>query len=315
MKAGTLLILTFLLTGQAQQPTPLPSPGTERVDAQGISQVWVPAGTFIAGSTQEQVDEAYQTCLDIYPGMCLEHEYTAELFQHEITLTYGFWIDTYEVTNAAYNVFVEDGGYTQREHWSDDGWRWKGSRTGPYDPGCPRELLEPDMPRTCVTWYEADAYAHWRGGQLPTEAEWEYAARGVDGRVYPWGNEFDGTQLNYCDSDCPNVWRDLAFDDGYDRTAPVGSYPDSRSWVGAYDMAGNVWEWTADWYDALYHQSGETSDPTAPVNGIEKVLRGGSWNMPFIFSRTAYRDGVLPDSWSGIIGFRVVSREDSQTDN
>ena len=185
----------------------------------------------------------------------------------------------------------------------------EGQRTGPNDAECEPELLEPDMPRSCITWYEAEAYARWRGGALPTEAEWEYAARGVDGWLYPWGDTFDGTRLNYCDVSCPNAWRDETFDDGYTRTAPVGSYPNGTSWVGAYNMAGNVWEWTADWYDAGYHQSGDNIDPAAPAFGIEKVLRGGAWNMPAIFARTAYRDGVLPGSWSSIIGFRVVTHE------
>lgn len=281
----------------------------ERLDSHGISQVWVPPGTFIAGSTQQQADGAYQTCVENWPEMCLEHEYAAELYQHDVTLTYGFWIDQYEVTNAAYAVFVEDGGYQQREYWSEDGWRWKGNMTGPNDRDCPHDLLEPDMPRTCVTWYEADAYARWRGGSLPTEAEWEYAARGPDGRLYPWGDPFDGTKLNYCDALCQNRWRDLQFEDGASRTASVGSYMEGKSWVGAYDMAGNVWEWTANWFDPLYHQADTTTDPESPARGIEKVLRGGSWNMPYIFSRTAYRDGVLPDSWSGIIGFRVVTHD------
>ena len=305
------LIFTVLLTGLIVVPFAAPVfaqiAGVERLDPRGIPQVWVPAGTFVAGSTQEQADGAYQTCLDIWPGMCLAHEYAAELFQHQARLTYGFWIDQYEVTNAAFDEFVQAGGYQQREYWSHEGWLWKGSRIGPYDAGCEPEVLEPDMPRSCITWYEADAYARWRGGRLPNEAEWEYAARGTGWRLFPWGDTFDGTRLNYCDANCPNVWRDEQFDDGYVRTAPVGSYPAGQSWVGAYDMAGNVWEWMADWFSDRYHHSGDTVDPAGPSTGIEKVLRGGSWNMPHIFSRTAYRDGVLPDSWSSIIGFRVVS--------
>ncbi|MEO8606766.1 MAG: SUMF1/EgtB/PvdO family nonheme iron enzyme [Chloroflexota bacterium] len=142
----------------AQQPTPTAPAeriaGAKRVDEQGVPQVWIPSGTFIAGSTQEQVDLAYQTCLDIWPGMCLEQEYTAELNQHEMTLTYGFWMDQYEVTNTAFQEFVADGGYSQREYWSEDGWHWKGDKIGPNDAGCPREVLEPDMPRSCITWYE-----------------------------------------------------------------------------------------------------------------------------------------------------------------
>ena len=267
----------------------------------------MPPGSFLAGSTQAQADAAYQECLDIYPGMCLPQEYEGELFQREVTLTVGYWIDVTEVTNAAYADFVADGGYTTRAYWTDDGWRWKGPQTGPNDADCPRDLLAPDLPRTCVTWYEAAAYARWRGGSLPSEAEWEYAARGSDGRLYPWGDVFDGTLLNTCDAACLNVWHALAYDDGYARSAPVGSYPEGRSWVGAEDMAGNVWEWTAAWYAAAYHQSGVDVDPPDPAQGIEKVLRGGAWNMPALFARTAYRDGVLPDSWSGIIGFRVVS--------
>ena len=271
--------------------------------------MWVSPGTFLAGSTQAQADAAYRECLDIYPGMCLPQEYEGELFQREVTLTTGYWIDVTEVSNAAYADFVADGGYTTRAYWTDDGWRWKGTQTGPNDAGCPRDLLEPDLPRTCVTWYEAAAYARWRGGSLPSEAEWEYAARGSDGRLYPWGDAFDGTLLNTCDAACLNVWHALAYDDGYARSAPVGSYPAGQSWVGALDMAGNVWEWTAAWYAAAYHQTGVDVDPSDPARGIEKVLRGGAWNMPALFARTAYRDGVLPDSWSGIIGFRVVSRD------
>ena len=98
-----------------------------------------------------------------------------------------------------------------------------------------------------VSWYEAEAYANWRGGRLPTEAEWEYAARGPNSLIYPWGNEFDGTKLNFCDTECTYDWRDASVDDGYEKTAPVGSYESGKSWVVAYDLAGNIWEWVADW--------------------------------------------------------------------
>ncbi|MEL6405627.1 MAG: SUMF1/EgtB/PvdO family nonheme iron enzyme [Chloroflexota bacterium] len=308
----TSVILILFLNGgviQSSADETEREAGTIRVDEHGIEQVWVSAGSFLAGSTETQADDAYQTCLAIYPGMCLLHEYTSELYQREVTLTYGFWIDRYEVTNEAYDAFVRDGGYSNEDYWTEAGWRWKGNRTAPNDADCPNDLLEPDMPRTCITWYEADAYARWRGGRLPNEAEWERAARGEEGFLYPWGNDFDGTRLNYCDALCANVWRDDPFDDGFARLAPVGSYEDGQSWVGAYDMAGNVWEWTDDWFLDVYHQSESAIDPVAPERGIEKVLRGGSWNMPYIFSRTAYRDGVLPDSWSGIIGFRMVTLE------
>jgi formylglycine-generating enzyme required for sulfatase activity len=294
----------------ALQPSATP-PGAERIDAHGIRQVWVPAGCFLMGSTREQVKDAYDTCRRTWERMCLWQEYEAEIPQRQVCLTHGYWIDTYEVTVTAFQRFVAAQGYATRSYWSDAGWLWKGNYTGPNDRGCPTELLKPDYPRTCITWYEADAYARWRGGRLPSEAEWEYAARNTDGRLYPWGNDFDSARLNYCDNMCPNAWRDKHDTDGFARTAPVGSFESGQSWVGAYDMAGNVWEWTSEWYDAGYHLRDNAIDPLAPNKGIEKVLRGGSWNMPGLFSRTAYRDGVLPDSWSSIIGFRVISDVDA----
>lgn len=309
---SVVFLAVSLLSGVHLSPQTLslaqqPASGTQRIDSRGVAQLWVAPGAFVAGSTREQADRAYQECLSVWPGMCLRHEYTAEYFQREVTLTQGYWIDQYEVTNAAFQAFVNDGGYTQRELWSADGWRWKGRRTAPNDRGCPSELLLPTYPRACITWYEADAYTRWRNGALPTEAQWEYAARGTDGWIYPWGNAVNQTWFNACDTNCPNQWRDTTVDDRFARTAPVDSYPEGKSWVGAYNMAGNVWEWTSDWYVANYHQSGVNFDPVGAVKGIEKTLRGGSWNMPALFSRTAYRDGVLPDSWSSIIGLRVVS--------
>lgn len=289
-------------------PTPVvEQAGTVRYDHRNVPQVWVPTGTFLLGSSEEQAAAAYQACLKCWQELCLWAEFAGELPQREVSIPAGFWLDQFEVTVSDYAHFVTAGGYKTARYWSAAGWYWKGRRTGPTDQNCPADLLQPNFPRTCITWYEAEAYARWRGGRLPTEAEWEYAARGPFDFLYPWGNTFDGTHLNYCDQSCANAWRDTAFDDRYARVSPVGSYPLGVSWVGAFDLAGNVWEWTADAYDS--QQFAEGTDPAVPeiATQIERVLRGGAWNMPEMFARTAYRDGILPASWSGIIGFRVVT--------
>ena len=151
----------------------------------------------------------------------------------------------------------------------------------------PESTAEDDHPVVQVSWFDAEAYCAWAGGSLPTEAQWEKAARGTDGRTYPWGSVFDGTWLNYCDASCEGG--DTAFDDGYRFTAPVGSYPAGASPYGALDMAGNVWEWTADWYDDGYYAVSPASNPTGPDSGQYRVLRGGSWNHDRSGMRTAFR--------------------------
>jgi formylglycine-generating enzyme required for sulfatase activity len=142
------------------------------------------------------------------------------------------------------------------------------------------------------------------GGRLPTEAEWEYAARGQEGTLYPWGNTFDGTRLNYCDLSCTNPWRDETIDDGYAESAPVGSYSNGASWCGALDMAGNVWEWVADWVG--YYPASAQANPTGPATGEEKVLRGSSWVYDRERVRTSARDFIKPDERDSPIGFRCA---------
>ena len=142
----------------------------------------------------------------------------------------SFWLDQYEVTNSQFVLFLneegnqEEGGVTWLE--DDSSAALIEEVDGIFQSKAGFEA----HPVIEVSWYAANAYCQWIGGRLPTEGEWEYAARGSEGRVFPWGNEFDGTQLNYCDSNCEfEDWKDEAVDDGYARTAPVASY-DSLSW-------------------------------------------------------------------------------------
>ena len=155
-----------------------------------------------------------------------------------------------------------------------------------------------------MSWNDAGNYCKWAGGQLPTEAQWEYAAKGPQSYTYPWGNDFDGTRLNFCDKNCPNDWADKTVDDGHADTAPVGNYSNGASWAGALDMAGNVWEWVQDWYGA-YPDSPQTS-PAGPTSGESRVLRGGSWIGVEDVVRTTSRLNSTPVVRFVNFGFRCV---------
>jgi formylglycine-generating enzyme required for sulfatase activity len=167
--------------------------------------------------------------------------------------------------------------------------------------------LEDQHPAVAVTWDEANAYCQWTSKQLPTEAQWEKAARGTDGRRYPWGNEaVDGKRANYCDARCGFAWKDKEQDDGYPDTAPVGSYPLGKSPYGIEDLAGNVWEWVQDWHDAGYYSRSPERNPVNVTPGMFRVLRGGSWFDNPADVRAADRSGFAPGSSSNFLGFRCV---------
>jgi iron(II)-dependent oxidoreductase len=247
--------------------------------------VLVPAGEFPMGSEAAEVEEL-QHLLRRLPPEVLDR-LTDQVPKHHVYLD-AFYIDKYEVTNALYTQFVQATG-----------------RLAPRLSGA-REFNQPQQPVVGVIWREAQAYCTWAGKRLPTEAEWEKAARGPEGRFYPWGNHFDGSQTNYCDTRCSFDWKDAAVDDGYAKTAPVGSYTHGKSPYGAYDMSGNVWEWVADWYAEDYYQHSPTRNPPGPVSGGRKVARGGAWFVPAPATRTTIRRNYDANYWGDNIGLRCA---------
>jgi formylglycine-generating enzyme required for sulfatase activity len=239
-------------------------------DFDGVEMALVPAGCFMMGSSEEELDYAYELC-ETYHVDC-DTWFEDETPQHEVCFEEPFWIDVYEVTN---------------EQYGSSG-RWSGS----------------DLPREFVTWLEAVDHCASRGARLPTEAEWEYAARGPDGLVFPWGNAFDGARLNYCDTNCTAEFADTSVDDGYPNTAPVGSYPDGISWVGAYDLSGNVSEWVADWYGT--YPSGAQVNPSGLDSGDYRVVRGAAEIHTASLQRAAIRGLGEVDHHESSIGFRCA---------
>ncbi len=215
--------------------------------------------------------------------------------QHAAYVT-GFWIDKTEVTNTHYAACASAGacrpplanGSHSRDNYFGD-------------------PVYADYPVIFVTWFEANDHCTWAGKRLPTEAEWERAARGDDARRWLWGVEWDGKRANFCDANCAHRWRDESVNDGHSDTAPVGSYPTGASPFGALDMAGNVWEWVADWYALYAARADIVFDPFVSEGSEIKVLRGGSYDFVAAGLRATYRyeDGATHRQDS--FGFRCVA--------
>lgn len=229
----------------------------------GSAMVVIPAGEFLMGS---------------------ESGYPNERPVHPVFID-AFALAQHPVTNTQYERFVRETGH--RVPYLDDpraeATNWdREARTYPAG--------HAQHPVVLVSWHDAHTYCEWAGGRLPTEAEWEKAARGgLEGRPYPWGDEIDPSLANY---------------DNRNGTTLVGSYLPNG--YGLHDMAGNVWEWVGDWYNATYYPRSSQRNPQGPEKGSVRVLRGGAWLLFPQFCRVAYRFRNSPDFRSNLIGFRLA---------
>jgi formylglycine-generating enzyme required for sulfatase activity len=261
------------------EPSATPSPTPEPLIAEtGARMIYIPGGVFRIGYDEgEEADEKPAQIVRLDP----------------------YYIDETEVTNAEYAQCVaaelcsppDRPNATYYDNYYDN----------------------PDFadyPVIWVSWYDGDAFCRWRGGRLPTEAEWEMAA-GVEFEQnvkyrYPWGDTFDGARLNFCDSNCTREDRLTTFDDGYRDLSPTGNYVDGRSPMGVYDLSGNAMEWVNDWYDSRAYRDITETNPMGPTEGQFKVLRGGSWLSSPDELTVTYRDTFDPLVSRANIGFRCA---------
>jgi len=264
----------------------------------GMEMVYVAAGEFVLGTSDAQIDVDLKAS---HPGDNRE-EFKDEQPQCRVNLP-GYWIGRTEVTNAQYLRFVHATGHKNPKHWK--------SKEVPSG-------LE-SFPVVSVTWADAAAYCEWAGGRLPSEPEWEKAARGADGRVFPWGDQWDDKRCHNFELVTRRKYMNVgewvstlrgwngAHDPVREGPAAVGSCEAGASPYGCLDMAGNVWEWCADWYDDKAYQRYAKGDLRPPGSGIHRVVRGGSWPyVPPTYFRCANRSDDAPDTCDYTRGFRCV---------
>lgn len=285
-------------------PSPTSTPYPERVEVPGGAMILIPGGYFQMGATAASLAEE---CAAFREG-CQTEWFTASEPVHTVLLG-RYYIDANEVTNEAYAAFLNELGpepMCAGQPCLDAGQSQIILQEGAFSPPA-----DAGLPATGVTWYGAAAFCAWRGGRLPSEAEWEKAAAwhpdSATARRYPWGDAFDGTALNFCDASCTEPQANPDFDDGFAELAPVASFENGRSAAGLYDMAGNVWEWVADIYAANYYTQSPAANPTGPETGEERVVRGGSWFDTANFMAAAIRFPSAPENADRTIGFRCAA--------
>jgi len=262
--------------------------------------VLVPAGEFMMGADNEGGNQ--------------------EKPAHKVKISQPYYIGKYDVTVAQFRAFAEamefqteaekgNGGVTLK-----DG-KWEYVRGVNWqDPGFKQEENHPVV---VVTWNTAQEYCKWatklagRTVRLPTEAEWEYAARGPQSSKYPWGDKWEGIMANVADASLRRAgfdmrWGEIKEDDGFPYTSPVGHYEESASWCGAFDMAGNVWQWCQDYFNDKYYGESPAVDPQGPATGRDRVIRGGCWDASPFSCRSMHRFKNNPGTRNADHGFRVV---------
>ncbi|MDO9390473.1 MAG: SUMF1/EgtB/PvdO family nonheme iron enzyme [bacterium] len=254
--------------------------------AEPIVWITIPAGNFNMGSLNTDPDAL-----------------TDEKPQHTVYLD-AYQISKYEITNSQYKAFMDAGGYTNSNYWTTDGWTWRTNNSiiepaywtsGSYNSGS----AFPNHPVGGISWYEAYAFCQWAIGHLPTEAQWEKAARETDARYYPWGSTWDASKCNSYYNTSP---------DTFTYSSPVGFFSTGTSPYGVYDMAGNIWEWCNDWYSSTYYSTSPSSNPTGPITGSSRVIRGDGYNLSAGKYRIAYRGNDGPDYRNNYYGFRVAKQ-------
>jgi formylglycine-generating enzyme required for sulfatase activity len=267
-----------------------------------MPMVYVPAGNFVLGASDSDTlareDEKPQV----------------------VVFMDAYWIDQTEVTVAQFQDFVSDTGYkTDSERGCCKGlydqpggmvfvpvqvFVKKATWKLPEGTGAPSAL--PRRPVVQVSWNDAVAYCKWAGRRLPTESEWDKAARGTQGLIYPWGNVFNEDRTNFCDKNCGGNWRNVGYDDTAARTSNVGIFPKGQSPYGALDMSGNAWEWVNDFYDFRGYYRFPTANPPG-LSGTDHVTRGGSWADSIDRVRAPARDSDPPDGRNNVTGFRCAT--------
>ncbi len=242
-------------------------------DSGSSDMIFVPAGEFLLGSTDKNIDWVMETFFSESREWYLDEMPSQKIYMD------AFYIDRFEVTVAEYQKFIQQTNRKKPKFFND------------------KRFNHPQHPVVGVQWQDANDYCKWTGKRLPNEGEWEKAARGEDGRMYPWGDRPDPTKANV-----------MGKKDSYRYTAPVGSFPEGKSPYGAHDMGGNVWEWVSGWYLPF---PGNTHKNDM-YGQTYKVIKGGSWNSNNDLARSAVRGKVLPEQELHYVGFRCAKSASPQ---